>query len=254
MADEVIDYTMIGQNQVASPLSDSRQRVGATLLSNNSLLTIGLRHLLEDSGFTISGIATDKVSLSRFCPGTSCSLTIIDANNSIDQALGIIRSVKVECPHMRVVMIADHFDLSILQVGLDAGVDGFVLSGCAREVLIKSLELIMLGETILPTKLVCSVISERPRHVDQDQNNSVAEATSNDPRARKLSVREAEILRCLMGGEPNKVIARKLNVAEATVKVHIKAILRKIGVANRTQAAMWASENMPTRGQISLSA
>jgi two-component system nitrate/nitrite response regulator NarL len=48
-----------------------------------------------------------------------------------------------------------------------------------------------------------------------------------------------------MQGAPNKVIARKLEVAEATVKVHIKAILRKIRVANRTQAAMWAVNHLP---------
>lgn len=58
--------------------------------------------------------------------------------------------------------------------------------------------------------------------------------------SRMLSAREAEILHCLMEGAPNKTIARKLDVAEATVKVHVKAILRKIRVTNRTQAAMWA--------------
>ena len=51
-------------------------------------------------------------------------------------------------------------------------------------------------------------------------------------------------MHCLMQGSPNKVIARKLDVAEATVKVHIKAILRKIRVANRTQAAMWAVNHL----------
>jgi two-component system nitrate/nitrite response regulator NarL len=60
-----------------------------------------------------------------------------------------------------------------------------------------------------------------------------------------LSSREAEILHCLMQGAPNKIIARKLEVAEATVKVHIKAILRKIRVTNRTQAAMWAVAHLP---------
>ena len=59
-----------------------------------------------------------------------------------------------------------------------------------------------------------------------------------------LSNREAEILQCLMQGAPNKIIARQLDVAEATVKVHVKAILRKIQVANRTQAAMWAVEHL----------
>jgi two-component system nitrate/nitrite response regulator NarL len=47
-----------------------------------------------------------------------------------------------------------------------------------------------------------------------------------------------------MEGEPNKIIARKLHVTEATVKVHVKAVLRKIGVANRTQAAMWAKGHL----------
>jgi two-component system nitrate/nitrite response regulator NarL len=56
----------------------------------------------------------------------------------------------------------------------------------------------------------------------------------------QLSAREECILRCLTEGHSNKTIARKINIAEATVKVHIKAILRKIRVHNRTQAAIWA--------------
>jgi two-component system nitrate/nitrite response regulator NarL len=73
-----------------------------------------------------------------------------------------------------------------------------------------------------------------------------------DARLPKLSTREAEILHCLTEGAPNKIIARKLAVAEATVKVHIKAILRKIGAANRTQAAMWATTHLPTGAGSSL--
>src|SRR3546814_3750398 len=55
-----------------------------------------------------------------------------------------------------------------------------------------------------------------------------------------LSDREIEILRCLISGDANKIIARRLEITEATVKVHIKAILRKLRVMNRTQAAIWA--------------
>jgi two-component system nitrate/nitrite response regulator NarL len=56
-----------------------------------------------------------------------------------------------------------------------------------------------------------------------------------------------EILGCLREGAPNKLIARKLKITEATIKVHVKAILRKIGASNRTQAAMWASQRLPRR-------
>jgi two-component system nitrate/nitrite response regulator NarL len=59
----------------------------------------------------------------------------------------------------------------------------------------------------------------------------------------RLSVRERSILSCLIEGDSNKVIARKIDIAEATVKVHVKAILRKIRVHNRTQAAIWAMSN-----------
>src|SRR3712207_8710963 len=63
----------------------------------------------------------------------------------------------------------------------------------------------------------------------------------------KLSPREAEVLRCLMQGEPNKVIARKCDVTEATVKVHIKAILRKIGASNRTQRSEEHTSELQSR-------
>jgi two-component system nitrate/nitrite response regulator NarL len=61
--------------------------------------------------------------------------------------------------------------------------------------------------------------------------------------APHLSPREQSILRCLIEGDSNKRIARKIDIAESTVKVHVKAILRKIRVQNRTQAAIWAMNN-----------
>lgn len=70
-----------------------------------------------------------------------------------------------------------------------------------------------------------------------------------------LSDREEQILRCLVAGLPNKLIARELGIAETTVKVHVKSVLRKVRAANRTQAAMWAVMrrggllNDPTRGR-----
>jgi two-component system nitrate/nitrite response regulator NarL len=106
----------------------------------------------------------------------------------------------------------------------------------------------MLGETIVPPELLFSVSVGNERHEPGDY----AEASSRETNAEdeffggdrvlvpKLSAREKCILRCLLNGDANKVIARKVDIAEATVKVHVKAILRKIRVRNRTQAAIWA--------------
>ncbi|MPR09728.1 response regulator transcription factor [Microvirga tunisiensis] len=107
-----------------------------------------------------------------------------------------------------------------------------------------SLELVMRGESILPMSLVRSMLSEMTLDAKPDQDSPIAEPLLSDAGMHKLSPREVEILGRLMRGEPNKVIAKRLDVTEATIKVHVKAILRKIGAANRTQAALWATEHL----------
>jgi two-component system nitrate/nitrite response regulator NarL len=138
-----------------------------------------------------------------------------------------------------------------------AGADGYCLATTGCEALIKYLDLVMLGEVVFPSAAFLSAIAADSQGAGDWQEEpaitvSPAHAShlseSNDSPIRTLSSREAEILRCLMHGAPNKVIARKLDVAEATVKVHIKAILRKIRVANRTQAAMWAVSHLSAGG------
>ena len=144
--------------------------------------------------------------------------------------------LKDQYPEARIAVIADRFDLGFVKLARSAGIDGFCLSANDREVLIKSLELVMLGEAVMPTSMMTLLLDLAPVTTE----------------LRKLSTRESQILHCLTDGAPNKVIARKLDVAEATVKVHVKAILRKIGAANRTQAAMWATTHLPTNVESSL--
>jgi two-component system nitrate/nitrite response regulator NarL len=110
------------------------------------------------------------------------------------------------------------------------------------------LELIMLGESVLPFQVVRSIMNQAPQTQEPSLQNKSVEPSLYGATTCKLSAREAQILGCLKEGAPNKLIARKLDITEATIKVHIKAILRKIGVANRTQAAMWATAHLPPRG------
>jgi two-component system nitrate/nitrite response regulator NarL len=80
-----------------------------------------------------------------------------------------------------------------------------------------------------------------------------APANDRGVAAGKFSDREAQILRLLTTGASNKLIARELGLAEATIKVHIKAILRKAKAANRTQAAIWATQHLgPTENTANL--
>ena len=99
------------------------------------------------------------------------------------------------------------------------------------------------GKMLNRTRLHASFAREILEDVDEDRENAEKGATQPGE-VERLSGREKIILQQVMQGSSNKQIARELNIAEATVKVHIKSVLRKIRVSNRTQAAMWAIKNL----------
>jgi two-component system nitrate/nitrite response regulator NarL len=105
---------------------------------------------------------------------------------------------------------------------------------------------VMLGVTILPAAFMRLLGGEN--EMDSEDDPAVPAAQTHistfDHTPRTLSDRETGILRCVMQGESNKVIARRFDITEATVKAHIKAILRKICVRNRTQAAVWGHNHL----------
>jgi two-component system nitrate/nitrite response regulator NarL len=140
----------------------------------------------------------------------------------------------------------------LVSAAVAAGVDSFCLTTRAQEILINVLELTMLGEQVLPGVVLQSLLDQAHPIPSSGQHAAPKERKNLDPQVSKLSPRERMILQSLMGGDANKVIARKLDVAEATIKVHIKSILRKIGAANRTQAAMWATENLRVADRLTL--
>jgi two-component system nitrate/nitrite response regulator NarL len=175
-------------------------------------------------------------------------LLIIEASQNTGRVLEVVRQMGEQSPETRIVALADQFDLGFVQTAHEVGVNGFCLTTSGPDVLIKALELVMLGESILPFGVVRLLLERAPQAGNQPvQDDCVAASKRSELTACKLSAREAEILGCLTKGEPNKIIARRLDITEATIKVHVKAILRKIGASNRTQAAMWASQRLPSQ-------
>jgi two-component system, NarL family, nitrate/nitrite response regulator NarL len=218
------------------------------LICKNPLLSTGFKALLADTRFAVSDTGLEEPPPPRPRLYKQPDLIIVDASDSSEESIETIKFLKVQQPKARVAVVANHYNAGFVRNGIDVGVDGFCLATSDREVLIRSLELIMMGEGILPVSLARSMLSEMTSDVKPDQDSPIAEPLLSDSGMHKLSPREAEILGWLMRGEPNKVIAKKLDVTEATIKVHVKAILRKIGAANRTQAALWATEHLVTRG------
>ncbi|MXQ11770.1 LuxR C-terminal-related transcriptional regulator [Microvirga makkahensis] len=229
-------------------------QVTTILGCKNSMLREGIRHILSSTRYKVH---PEDLS----CRGTSAPqiyghepfLFIIDSNLYPNGPTAIVRDLKGQHSEARVVILADGFDFEEMKLSLQAGADGYCLATTGCEALIKYLDLVMLGEVVFPSSPLLNAMSSLSETANvRKESASVAMSPLHSERLteakesviRTLSSREAEILQCLMEGAPNKVIARRLEVAEATVKVHIKAILRKIRVANRTQAAMWAVNHL----------
>lgn len=195
-------------------------------ICTSPLLRLGLEKILADVGFAVHREMIDDHTGLPEVPAGAPVLFIIDGNSFAEGVVDLIRKAKAHIPKAKIVLLADHFDSALVSVAWKAGADGFCLSTYPHDVLVTSFELVMLGEAILPSDIVLTIATGREEMLDLQRG--------------KLSNREAEILGFLKEGAPNKVIARSLNLSEATVKVHIKAILKKAGVRNRTQAALWA--------------
>ncbi|MFC4171388.1 LuxR C-terminal-related transcriptional regulator [Microvirga sp. GCM10011540] len=245
MTAEKIDFAATRLPQAEASDQASRSVVLTVLACDNPLLRTGLRQILAGTTF---GVAEGHQGPSLILPKEHKRpvLVIFEAAQNVTKTwFEAVLLAKQSFPEARVVALTDQADPSLVRLGLEAGVDGVCLNGADREILIKSLELVMLGETVLPSETMRTLLGRMAKGlVLEPQDGTRAEAKPLDLRTHKLSAREAEVLKCLMGGDPNKIIARKLDVAEATVKVHVKAVLRKIGAANRTQAAMWATEHL----------
>jgi two-component system nitrate/nitrite response regulator NarL len=239
-------------SETVTPYRSLAPAVQTALLCDNPLLRSGLENILRETPFAIAETASVTGPKRLHHCAYDTALVIIEASQNTGRVLEVIRQVKERSPENQIVALADLFDLGFVRTAYEAGVTGFCLTASGPEVLIKTLELVTLGESILPFEVLRPLMDAAPQNQSQPLQDNMAEPKLSDLKECKLSVREAEILGCLTKGEPNKVIARRLEITEATIKVHVKAILRKIGASNRTQAAMWASQRLPRAGVSTL--
>src|SRR5918993_3061615 len=221
------------------------QQIPAFLICKNSLVRAGIRHILDGTRYVVAG-DVEGSSKPSAASDASPILYILDESHSADALAEVVADLRAQCPSARVVVLADHLDPTTMMRALHAGVSGLCSTSMDRAALLKALELVMLGETFIASALVLTILDEASQAHESGPNMTSALTPANDTAtsAHNLSSREVEILKRLMEGESNKVIARKLDIAEATIKVHIKSILRKVRVKNRTQAALWATAHL----------
>jgi len=225
-----------------------RQSFATILVGKSILLREGLAKILRSANFRIlaSVSCADDLLPSKLQSHQPLFL-VVHTGDDFEAAVEQIELLRDQHPGGRIAIVADHYRLGDLVSAFRAGADGYFVDIMTCDVFIKSMELVMMGETIFPPAFLSFVLDPEGTLLGEtaprDENNQAMPIRTKNPFAPQLSTREKLILRCLIEGYSNKCIARKINIAEATVKVHVKAILRKIRVHNRTQAAIWGMNN-----------
>ena len=208
--------------------------VETILIEPNGLFREGLKRILTETAYCPAVCAANLDDVQPMLESESGALLLIaDAIRDHAETCQQVRALKERYPSVQVVMLVEQYDLDQMLVAFEAGAASCLMKSTSHEALVKTLDLVMLGEPIFPAAIL----------------TQLRELTGlpNRGSGQSLSAREKAILECLTEGASNKAIARKLHIAEATVKVHIKSILRKLQAKNRTQAAMWASTHIVTK-------
>ena len=261
-----------------------RLRLDATVvIDEDSLFRESLKKILSTTCSRVA-VALREVGELRMLSLKSSSAVLMLTGGRLggakESSVRDVKLLKQRHPSARVMVLGECCDLNEVLAIFRAGADGYVLKTITPEALIKSLDLLMQGETVLQSSILSTALADGggeigppsevlaahapvaaeaaplPNTVQGGEMSEACDEVSPSElhlpdRAlpRTLSNRETAILACLTEGQSNKRIARKFGVAEATVKVHIKAILRKIRVKNRTQAAIWAVDHALRRSE-----
>lgn len=180
--------------------------------------------------------ATDcAAALARLRDGNRADIVLLDLDLPGMAGRDGLACVREEFPQTRVVIVSATESREEVVRCLQAGAAGFIPKSAATEVLVAALTLVRDGGVYLPS-LLLDVPAESPAGRHRDAGTEALRGEGKGA-GEKLTPREAEVLSLLCAGQSNKTIANELGMSEATVRTHLTAVFRRLGVVNRTQAA-----------------
>ena len=240
-------------NQAASATASS-PLVTLLVVDDHTLFRRGLIALLSQyEGLSVVGEAGDAAQALRLAPQLQPQVILLD--NHLPGVMGVdaIQGLREVSPTSRVLMLTVSEDAQDLATALRNGAQGYLLKTIEGDLLAEAIRRAARGEPVvspeLMGKLVAAVQSQGAPEPQPAAAMSAPLPVAQTPpppdasaAVAQLSPREEDVLREIARGASNKEIARTLDIAETTVKIHVQHILRKLGLSSRVQAAVYASD------------
>lgn len=204
------------------------KKIKLLIADDHEVVRSGLRVLLEGTEVdVVATVATGEEAV-KYALEQTVDVVLLDIRMPEGDGLTALGRIKLDKPEMPVLMLSTFDNPTYIARSVALGASGYLLKGCTRDELLKAIRSAAAGESAWT----------------RDELRRVTGALATPRLAADVEVpltqRESEVLRQLAYGLTNKEIAQALHISYETVKEHVQHILRKIGVSDRTQAAVWA--------------
>jgi len=227
-------------------MSEEAQVLRLLVVDDHKLFRRGMVALLaQDERLQVVAEAGDAVEAIQATRASQPDVVLLDNHMPGVSGIQAIGDIKQAHPQTKIILLTVSEDPSDLAAGLKAGADGYLLKTVDTQELCDSLFRVWEGDSVISPEMMGKLVSllrqSEPPKVVTMEPIVCSTVALNDP-VHNLSPREAEILKLIARGDSNKHIARKLDIAETTVKIHVQHILRKLNLGNRVHAAVYATE------------
>ena len=203
-------------------------KIRLLIADDQEVVRYGVKALVADTGIKVVAEVATGEAAAKYTLENDVDVVLMDVCMPESDGLAALGRIKLDKPDLPILMFSAFDNPVYASRAVALGASGFLLKGCTRDELVDAITKAAAGESIF----------------DREQLRRVSGALAT-PRVTadievSLTKREAEVLRQMAFGLSNKDIAEKLNIGCETIKEHAQHIFRKIGVADRTQAAVWA--------------
>jgi DNA-binding NarL/FixJ family response regulator len=199
------------------------------IVDDHELARAGLRSILGgEADLEIVGEAANATEALALCEQLRPDLVLIDIRMPGQDGLETIGAIRTVSPAAKIIMITIHDDPQYVMWAISAGASGYVLKDATRHEMLDAVHRVLQGETVIDLKLTLQLVQQ------------MVAMSNPPPLIEQLTAREMDVLLLIVQGQTNPEIADVLGIGKGTVKAHVQRIIAKLGVTDRTQAAVRA--------------
>ena len=212
----------------------SNTPISVLLVDDHTLFRSGIRSLLQrNTEFVVVGEAADGVDGIKRAQQLQPDVVLLDLNMPGMSGVETLQLMQQDCPDSAILILTVSEDADDLAMALRAGACGYLIKNIDADYLVRAIRRAAAGETVVAEAMTGKLVAQLQAGTQRDEPVSEMD---------KLTPREKDIIGCLARGESNKGIARTLDLAESTVKIHVQNVLKKLKLSSRVQAAVYAVE------------